>query len=137
MQSNGAGRATRVWVAAVEVSDYERALRFYRDLLGFPVRLDARPRFDWIELGPEEPGTKIGLSLKQDLAADGKAIRVTGIVLDTDDLDTFVDRLMAAGVRFTTEPHRAPWGGQLADFLDPDGNEIQVVFDPDHYRRGS
>lgn len=135
MDADGRGRATRVWVASVTVADYERALRFYRDLLGFPVRLDARPRFDWVELGPEEPGTKIGLSLNRDLAKDGASVRHTGIVLDTDDIDAFAARLKAGGVHFTTEPRREPWGGRLANFLDPDGNEIQVVDDPEHYRR--
>jgi hypothetical protein len=28
-----------------------------------------------------------------------------------------------------------PWGGIVADFLDPDNNELEVVEDPDHYKR--
>jgi hypothetical protein len=28
-----------------------------------------------------------------------------------------------------------PWGGIVANFLDPDKNELQVVQDPEHYTR--
>jgi len=28
-----------------------------------------------------------------------------------------------------------PWGGIVADFLDPDDNELEVVQDPEHYKR--
>ena len=56
------GRATRVWVVAVHVSDMERAIRFYRDVLGFPVVLDGRPGNAWVELGPEEPLCKVAVN---------------------------------------------------------------------------
>jgi len=135
VDADGRGRATRVWVASVTVADYERALRFYRDLLGFPVRLDARPRFDWVELGPEEPGTKIGLSLNRDLAKDGASVRHTGIVLDTDDIHEFHRRLSSKGVRFTLPPEKQVWGGMQADFEDFDGNKLEVVQDSEHYTR--
>jgi hypothetical protein len=39
---SSAGRATRVRVTSVPVRDDDRALRFHRDLLGVPVRLEAR-----------------------------------------------------------------------------------------------
>ncbi|HLB68711.1 MAG TPA: VOC family protein [Thermoplasmata archaeon] len=127
------GRATRVWVASVHVSDLERAIRFYRDVLGLPVVLDGRPGNAWVELGPEEPLCKVGLN------GDGTAppkiggVAPTGIVFDTDDMQAFAARLRKAGVTFTHEPVRQPWGGWVADFLDPDGNELEVVYHPDHY----
>ncbi len=135
MDAEDKGKATRVWVTVVPVSDFEKALAFYRDLLGLPVRLDARS-FDWMEVGPDEPLTKIGLSLRKDLGKDGAEARWTGIVLEADDFDAFCRRLKDHGVRFTTEPMMAPWGGRLADFLDPDGNQLQVVHDPGHYAAG-
>jgi len=123
-----------VWVAAVQVNDLDRAIAFYRDLLGFPVRLEAK-RFGWIELGPPEPLCKIGLSLVRGTPPDRREPHPTGIVLDVDDMDAFVKRLKAAHVHITREPTRSPWGGLVADFLDPDGNELEVVYDPDHYHR--
>lgn len=128
------GRVTRVWVASVEVADLDRAIRFYQDVLGLRLCLENR-RFGWVELGPEEPMCKIGLSLAEAEPPTKKIPRRTGIVLDTDNMEAFVQRLKEGGARVTREPVRGPWGGLVADFLDPDGNELQVVFDPDHYRR--
>lgn len=132
--SETVGRVTRVWVATVRVGDLEREIRFYRDVLGLPIVLDARPNFAWVELGPEEPLCKIGLNGEAEPEAPDRSARSTGIVLETDDLEALVARLKAAGVRFTREPRKAPWGGTVADFLDPEGNELEVVFDPGHYR---
>ncbi len=133
MEENDAkGKATRVWVSAVRVSDLDRSLRFYRDLLGFPVRLEAR-RFGWMEVGPEEPLGKIGLALVPNGLPQPDAPVRTGIILEVDDMDAFAARLRAAGVRFTHEPTRQPWGGLQANFMDPDANEIEAVHDPSHY----
>jgi catechol 2,3-dioxygenase-like lactoylglutathione lyase family enzyme len=128
------GRATRVWVAAVRVTDLDRSLAFYRDVLGFTLRLENR-QFGWIELGPEDPMCKIGLSLARGSGGTSESPKRSGIVPEVDDMEAFVQRLRDAGTRITREPVRGPWGGLVADFLDPDDNEIEAVFDPDHYRR--
>ncbi|MEE9164284.1 MAG: glyoxalase superfamily protein [Thermoplasmata archaeon] len=129
VETKGKDVATRVWVSAVSVTDFDRALEFYRDVLGFPVQLEARD-FGWMELGPEEPLCKIGLSLSEE-PKDG--VTPTGMVLEVEDMDAFAKRLRAHGVKFTQEPVKRPWGGVVADFLDPDGNEIEAVYHPGHY----
>jgi len=130
----GKGHVTRVWVASVNVADLDRSIRFYRDVLGLTLRIENRT-FGWAELGPEEPLCKIGLSLTKNPTSNPDARNATGIVLDVDDMNSFVDRLREANVRITRSPVRGPWGGLVADFLDPDGNELEVVFDPEHYLR--
>jgi lactoylglutathione lyase len=135
MTSPSKDRAKRVWVTSVHVSDLDRALRFYRDLLGFPIRLEAR-RFGWIEVGPSEPLGKIGLLLRPKEQISQQNAKSTGIILEVEDMDAFVRRLRSAGVRITREPVQAPWGGIVADFADPDGNELEAVYDPDHYAPG-
>jgi catechol 2,3-dioxygenase-like lactoylglutathione lyase family enzyme len=54
------GVATRIWTVGLPVTNFDKALSFYRDLLGFKVQLDGR-MFNWMELGPDEPHSKIGL----------------------------------------------------------------------------
>lgn len=125
------GLAKRVWVAAVRVMDFDRAVAFYRDILGFPVQLEAR-EFSWMELGPEEPLCKIGLSLQDAGPAAGEVTR-TGIALEVEDMDAFAERLRSHEVRITDEPEKQPWGGVVMNFLDPDGNQLQAVYDPGHY----
>ncbi|MFQ5907255.1 MAG: VOC family protein [Thermoplasmata archaeon] len=129
VETKGKDVATRVWVSAVSVTDFDRALEFYRDALGFPVQLEARD-FGWMELGPDEPLCKIGLYLSEE-AKEG--VTPTGIVLEVEDMDAFAERLRAHKVKFTREPIERPWGGVVADFLDPDGNEIEAVYHPGHY----
>lgn len=125
------GKLTRLWLTMIQVSDMDKSLRFYNDTLGLPTALDAK-KFNHAEVGPAEPLAKIGLHAK------GKAYkkkRWTGIVFDTDDIHSLYERLCEKGVKFTRKPTKTAWGGIVADFLDPDNNEFEVVQDPDHYRR--
>ncbi len=129
--TGNAGKITRVWLTMIRVSDLDKAVKFYTETLALPVVLDAR-RFNHVEVGPNEPLAKIGLH------ATGKKYkkkRRTGIVFETDDIDALHARLKGAGVRFTLKPTKMPWGGIVADFLDPDNNELEVVQDPEHYKR--
>jgi catechol 2,3-dioxygenase-like lactoylglutathione lyase family enzyme len=125
------GRVTRIWLTMIKVSDFTRALNFYNNILGLPLVLDAR-KFGHAEVGPKEPLAKIGL---YETGKKNRRKKRTGIVFDTDDIYAFYDRLKEQGVRFTLKPTKMPWGGIVADFLDPDNNELEVVEDPDHYKR--
>ena len=125
------GKITRLWLTMIHVSDLDEAIKFYHEKLGLPIALEAR-KFNHAELGPDEPLAKIGLH-----ATDRRKRRKkrTGIVFDTDDIYALYERLSAEGVRFTLKPTKMPRGGIVADFLDPDGNELEVVQDPEHYTR--
>ena len=125
------GRITRLWLTMIRVSDMDRALRFYNEILGLPIALDARA-FNHAEVGPDEPLAKIGLSAS---GQKSKSKRRTGIVYDTDDIYALYERLKKREVKFTLKPTKMPWGGIAADYLDPDNNELEVVQDPKHYTR--
>jgi len=125
------GRITRLWLTMIHVSDMEKALKFYQETLGLPIALDAR-KFNHAEVGPHEPLAKIGLHATGKKA---KRKRWTGIVFDTDDIYALHERLSKQGVKFTRKPTKAVWGGIVADFVDPDNNEFEVVQDPEHYKR--
>ncbi len=125
------GRITRLWLTMIRVSDMDKALRFYNELLGLPIALDAR-KFNHAEVGPDEPLAKIGL---HSTGKKPRRKRRTGIVFDTDDIYALYERLRKHGVKFTLKPTKMPWGGIVADFLDPDNNELEVVQDPGHYKR--
>ncbi len=129
--NNLTGKITRLWLTMIHVSNLDEAMKFYHEKLGLPIALEAR-KFNHAELGPDEPLAKIGLH------ATGKKKRRkkrTGIVFETNDIYTLHERLSAEGIRFTLKPTKMPWGGIVADFLDPDGNELELVQDPEHYKR--
>ncbi len=125
------GRITRVWLTMISVSDMQRALEFYSKTLGLRVALDART-FNHAEVGPDEPLAKIGLHATGKQSTERKQ---SGIVFDTDDIYELHRKLKGKGVVFTLEPTKMPWGGIVADFLDLDNNELEVVQDPEHYSR--
>ena len=125
------GRITRLWLTMINVSDITIALNFYNKILGLAVALEAR-KFNHAEVGPKEPFAKIGL---HETGKKNRRKKRTGIVFDTDDIYAFYNRLKDQGVRFTLKPTKMPWGGIVADFLDPDNNELEIVQDPNHYKR--
>lgn len=125
------GKITRLWLTMIKVSDFTRALNFYNNILGLPLVLDGR-KFGHVEVGPKEPLAKIGM---YETGKKNRGKKRTGIVFDTDDIYAFYNRLKEQGVRFTLRPTKMPWGGIVADFLDPDNNELEIVQDPNHYKR--
>ena len=125
------GRIERLWLTMIKVSDISTSLHFYSKILELPVALEAR-KFNHAEVGPKEPFAKIGL---HETGKKNRRKKRTGIVFETDDIYAFYNRLKDQGVRFTLKPTKMPWGGIVADFLDPDNNELEIVQDPDHYKR--
>jgi catechol 2,3-dioxygenase-like lactoylglutathione lyase family enzyme len=53
--------------------------------------------------------------------------RFTGLSFSVVSAAAAYAELRALGVVFTGEPEAQPWGGILATFKDPAGNELQLV----------
>ncbi len=121
---------------ALIVADYDAAIRFFVDVLGFELvedspslTNDGRPK-RWVVVRP--PGARTGLLLAQ---ADGErqasavgeqfAGRV-GLFLRVDDFEASYDRMREAGVAFVSEPREEPYG-RVAVFLDVSGNRWDLL----------
>ena len=121
---------------ALIVENYDDAIRFFVDALGFELvedspatTNDGRPK-RWVVVKP--PGAQTGLLLA---AADGEAQLDTvgrqyagrvGLFLRVDDFDAARRRLLDHGVEFTTEPREEPYG-RVAVFLDVAGNRWDLL----------
>ena len=117
----------------------EASLAFFRDTLGFEVRLDVGDGgMRWITVGPPgQPDTAIVLhppdatpGLTDDerrtireLMAKGSFF---GVNLATKDLDATFARLEADGAEIVQEPTQQPYGVRDAAFRDPAGNMIRI-----------
>ena len=103
-------------VVYLYVTDLERSLRFYRDLLGIPLE-QIQPHWAEAQLGE----TRFALHLADESSRPNvpNTIRVS---LRVDDLGAAVERLRAAGVE-CGEIVREAWGS-LSEVRDPDGYEI-------------
>lgn len=126
----------RVALVTLVVGDYDEAIRFYTEALGFRLVEDS-PRPDgsrWVVVrtGFGECGTGTDLLLAR---ARGEAQRArvgdqtggrVGFFLHTDDFARDHARMLAAGVTFLEEPRREPYG-TVAVFLDLYGNRWDLL----------
>jgi catechol 2,3-dioxygenase-like lactoylglutathione lyase family enzyme len=122
---------------AIVVDDYDPAIEFFVDVLGFELAEDSpaltsegqRPK-RWVVVRP--PGARTGILLAR---ADGEEqARVVGrqfagrvgLFLRVDDFDAVYQRLLASGVEFVREPRSEPYG-RVAVFLDVAGNRWDLL----------
>ncbi|GAA4560893.1 VOC family protein [Streptomyces collinus] len=124
----------RIALVTLVVDDYDEAIRFYTDALGFRLVEDA-PRPDgsrWVVVEPGARGAATGLLLAR-AKGDGQAARVgdqtggrVGFFLHTDDFARDHARMSAAGVTFLEDPRREPYG-TVAVFQDLYGNRWDLL----------
>jgi len=120
-------------------SDAEASLAFYRDVLGFEVRLDVGSgEMRWITVGPTgQPDTAIVLhppAVDPGITEDERRTIVemmakgtfAMINLATADLDGTFDRLQANGADIVQEPIEQPYGLRDCAVRDPAGNLIRI-----------
>lgn len=112
--------------------DMERAIRFYRDLLGLAVTYNDG---HWAAL--DVGGVRVGLHLTEDRRAvpslpkdAGGAKAGATLTFRSTNIDEDVARLRTVGVRFLGSIHRADWGAVIA-FEDPDGNVLKLMQPPE------
>lgn len=113
------------------VADLDRARAFYEDVCGFRVRdrvevADGGRRIVELIMDPAAPG---GATLVLYHAADVPvAPGSTVLVFDTDDVDGFVARALAAGATLD-QPVRtiAALGVSFAFLRDPDGHILEPL----------
>lgn len=118
---------TDVRTIGVTVTDQDQALGFYRDTLGFDVRLDADAGpMRWIEVAPT--GAAVSLALT---AGDrDEAITETGIRFTVPDAAAEHTALTQRGIA-VGELLRWPGVPPMFTFDDPDGNRFVVVENPE------
>lgn len=120
------GAVSGLRTVAVSVTDQDRAVAFYVDLLGFEIRLDM-PLDElggrWIELAPAGAATTIALVPAN---GDNPAGRSTGIRLTTGDAVRLHDQLTEQRVDVDAV---LTWPGvpSMFGFRDPDGNGLTIV----------
>ena len=119
--------AMRVSYAIVFVSDMQRSVAFYRDVIGLPLKFDSP---EWSEFatdgatfalhksGPAEAGP-----LRETDGAHSAGHCRPG--LSVRDLDAFHLRMVEHHVICTQQP-KDLFGSKIAQYLDPDGLAISV-----------
>ena len=119
--------------------DPEASLAFYRDILGFEVRLDVgSDKMRWITIGPAgQPDTNIVLTppfadpgITEDERRTISEMMAKGtyaiLTLATPDLDSTFEQLEASGAEVVQEPIDQPYGIRDCAVRDPAGNMIRI-----------
>ncbi len=121
----------------LEVDDHEAALAFYRDALGMEVRQDvAMEGARWLTLGSASQ-PDLGVVLQTVGVArspeDAQALRellakgsLSGLVLETDDVDATFERIRASGAEVLQEPMDQAYVARDCAFRDPAGNQVRI-----------
>jgi len=101
---------------AVFVNDIDRAVPFYRDVLGLAVNKQGSFGAEFLEEPPH-------LGVHPANHPDAKALvgRHTGVTFYVAGLLHFCGDLHAKGVKFVSEPTQMSWG-VMAMVADPEGN---------------
>ena len=122
----------------IAVDDHDKALEFYRDILGFEVRNDVGfENMRWVTVGPaSQPDVSIVLEppigdpnasdadkrAAAELLAKGL---LRGVLFETDDVDAAFEHIRAGGGDVLQEPTDQPYGVRDCAFRDPAGNMLR------------
>ncbi|MBD8078911.1 glyoxalase superfamily protein [Cellulosimicrobium arenosum] len=104
------------------VSDVERSLGFYRDLLGGTVEYAFPPDGTPVYVSVLVGSSPLGVGLDDGFSPGG--VGATTLWVYVDDCERAVEHLAAAGVHVLDPPADQPWGERVARVQDPDGNVV-------------
>ena len=120
-------------------TDPDASVAFYRDTLGFEVRLDVGyGGMRWITVGPaDQPSTSIVLyppsadpgttdDERRTIAEMMAKGTYATIVLATADIDGTFERVAGSGAEVIQEPIDQPYGVRDCAFRDPAGNHVRI-----------
>jgi catechol 2,3-dioxygenase-like lactoylglutathione lyase family enzyme len=115
---------SRIGQIAVTVHDLDRAVAFYRDVLGMRLLFQVPPKLAFFDCG----GIRLMLTLPEQAELDHPG---SILYYQVDDLQQTWDALRGHGIDAREEPHlvaRMPdhelW---MASFRDPEGNTLALM----------
>ncbi|WP_326785573.1 VOC family protein [Streptomyces sp. NBC_00151] len=124
----------------ISVDDHDKALAFYRDVLGLEVRGDVEfEGMRWVTVGsPLQPDVEIVLeppgadpdaspANKQAMAELLAKGMLRGVIFSTTDCDELFERVRASGADVVQEPEDQPYGLRDCAFRDPAGNLLRFA----------
>jgi predicted enzyme related to lactoylglutathione lyase len=129
----------------IAVDDHDKALVFYRDVLGLQVRNDVKfEGMRWVTVGPaaqpdvnivlEPPAADPNASPSDRQAANELLAKglLRGVLFTTEDLDALFERVSTSGADVVQEPLDQPYGVRDCAFRDPAGNLLRFSQAPKH-----
>ena len=125
----------RISLITLGVQDLPRAVRFYRDGLGWPKSSVGGDEVAFFQTG----GVILALWPRQELAADARVrLDASGFrgfalahnVASKEAVDRVLQEAVAAGGAVLRQAEDTVWGGYTGYFADPDGFMWEVAWNP-------
>ena len=121
----------RLASVALVVPEYDAAIRFFCDVLGFHLTADIdQGRKRWVTVAPPGGGAELVLAqadgARQEAAIGDQCGGRVWLFLQTDDFARDHARMTAAGVEFEESPRHEPYG-IVAVWRDPWGNRWDLI----------
>ena len=131
----------RITLLTLGVDDLERAVRFYRDGLGFKTEGIVGAQFEHgaVAFFDLQSGLKLALwpraSIAHDTGLPAAAPAATEFTIGHNvgskaEVDAVMAQAQAAGATIVKPAHDTFWGGYAGYFQDPDGHLWEVVWNP-------
>jgi catechol 2,3-dioxygenase-like lactoylglutathione lyase family enzyme len=130
-----------VTLITLGVDDLERAVRFYRDGLGWPTKGIVGREFEHgaVAFFDLRQGLKLALWPRDSLAHDsgvprapasGTELSLGHNVRSREEVDAVMDQAARAGAAIVKPAGPAFWGGYSGYFQDPDGHLWEIAWNP-------
>lgn len=118
----------RIDYVILYVSDLDRAVAFYRDVVGLPFKFSdhgyaefATTNLKFALFATARAGALVGREPTGALASE--------ILILVDDVDAEATRLRAAGAEILSGPQDRPWGHRTVHVAGPDGHVVEFAED--------
>ena len=113
--------APRLAYVMLFVADMDRAVKFYRDTLGLPLKFQSP---GWSEFVTGETTLALHPASGEHPAGGVR------LGFNVADLHAFHKEMTAKGVKFPMPPTKQDFGGELAQFADSEGAHVTVAQSP-------
>ena len=131
----------RISIITIGVDDLARALKFYRDGLGFPTPGIVGTEYEHgaVAFFDLANGQKLAIWSRKDMAHEAKVplgprsaeFTLGHLVRSKAEVDALIEQARRAGAVVTDPPHEAFWGGYTGSFQDPDGHLWEIAWNPE------
>ena len=116
----------KLFAVCLLVSDFEKSLTFYRDVLGLEINSQdgkfANFKLEGTELAIFQRDEATAMVSKDQMGSGGGAV----YGFQVDDVNKSCESLKTKGVEIFEGPKKTEWGQTVAYFKDPDDNIWEI-----------
>jgi CreA protein len=112
---------TRNIVISVNVSDLDRSIAWWREILGFEPTYVMK-EYGWCELATSIEGVGLGLGQVEEVK-----VGATTPTFGVSDIDAARGHMESRGVKFDGDTYEIEGQVKLCTFYDPDGNPFMLA----------